>query len=97
MEWRFPLAILLHLLGLVLHHNGLIDHVLEIGILGVEQLELMSSFNLFRNMPCFFSSVLVSSMAYQDNWMNELRYSFTDMMPCFRSVNCFNFIVPRGT
>jgi hypothetical protein len=39
-EWRFPLAILLHLLGLVLHHNGLIDHVLEIGILGVEQLEL---------------------------------------------------------
>jgi hypothetical protein len=40
MEWWFLLAILLHFLDLVLNHNSLIDHVLEIGIIGVEQLEL---------------------------------------------------------
>jgi glycerol-3-phosphate responsive antiterminator len=40
MEWRFPLAILLHFLDLVLNHNGLISHVLEIGVIGDEQLEL---------------------------------------------------------
>jgi hypothetical protein len=39
-EWWFPLAILLHFLDLVLNHNGLLNHVLEIGIIGVEQLEL---------------------------------------------------------
>jgi hypothetical protein len=34
------LAILLHFLDLVLNHNGIIDHVLEISIIDVEQLEL---------------------------------------------------------
>jgi hypothetical protein len=36
-EWHFPLAILFHLWDLVLNDNGLVDHVLEVG---VEQLEL---------------------------------------------------------
>jgi hypothetical protein len=40
MEWQFPLAILFHFLDLVLNHKGLIDHVLEIGVIGVEKLEL---------------------------------------------------------
>jgi hypothetical protein len=39
-EWQLPLAILLHFLDLVLNHKGLIDHVLEIGVIDVEQLEL---------------------------------------------------------
>jgi hypothetical protein len=34
------LAILLHFLDLVLDHNGIINHVLEIDVIGVEQLEL---------------------------------------------------------
>jgi hypothetical protein len=39
-EWHFPLAILLHFSDLVFNDNGLIDHVLEVGVVGVEQLEL---------------------------------------------------------
>jgi hypothetical protein len=39
-EWHFPLAILFHLPDLVLNDNGLVYHVLEIGVVGVEQLEL---------------------------------------------------------
>jgi hypothetical protein len=39
-EWRFSLAILFHFLDLVLNHNSLINHVLEISVIGVEQLEL---------------------------------------------------------
>jgi hypothetical protein len=39
-EWYLPPAILLHLLYLVFNDNGLIDHVLEVGVVGVEQLEL---------------------------------------------------------
>jgi hypothetical protein len=39
-EWHFPLAILFHLPDLVLNDNGLVYHVLEISIVGVEQLEL---------------------------------------------------------
>jgi hypothetical protein len=39
-EWHFPLAILLHFSDLVFNDNGLVDHVLEVGIVGVEQLEL---------------------------------------------------------
>jgi hypothetical protein len=38
--WHLPLAILLHLLYLVFNDNDLVDHVLEVGLLGVEQLEL---------------------------------------------------------
>jgi hypothetical protein len=40
MKWQFPLAILLHFLDLVLNYNGFIDHVLEIGVISVEHLEL---------------------------------------------------------
>jgi hypothetical protein len=40
MEWRLPLAILLHFLDFVFNHNGFIDHVLEIDVVNVEQLEL---------------------------------------------------------
>jgi hypothetical protein len=39
-EWHFPLAILFHFSDLVLNDSGLVDHVLEIGVVGVEQLEL---------------------------------------------------------
>jgi hypothetical protein len=39
-EWHFPLAILLHLPDLVFNDNGLVDHVLEVGVVGVKQLEL---------------------------------------------------------
>jgi hypothetical protein len=40
MEWHLPLSILLHLLDLVFNNNGLVDHVLEVGVVCVEQLEL---------------------------------------------------------
>jgi hypothetical protein len=39
-EWHFPLAILLHLHDHVFNNNGLVDHVLEVGVVGVKQLEL---------------------------------------------------------
>jgi hypothetical protein len=39
-EWHFPLAILLHFPDLIFIDNGLVDHVLEVGVVGVEQLEL---------------------------------------------------------
>jgi hypothetical protein len=39
-EWHFPLAILLHFSDLVFNGNGLVDHVLEVGVVSVEQLEL---------------------------------------------------------
>jgi Mg2+/Co2+ transporter CorC len=40
MEWHLPFAILLHFLEFTFNNNGLIDHVLEIGVVSVEQLEL---------------------------------------------------------
>jgi hypothetical protein len=39
-EWHFPLAILLHFSDLVFNDNGLVDQVLEVSVVGVEQLEL---------------------------------------------------------
>jgi hypothetical protein len=39
-EWHFPLVILFHFPDLVLNDNGLVDHVMEVGVVGVEQLEL---------------------------------------------------------
>jgi hypothetical protein len=39
-EWHLPLSILLHFLYLIFNDNGLVDHVLEVGVVGVEQLEL---------------------------------------------------------
>jgi hypothetical protein len=35
-KWRFPLGILLDFLDLILNHDGLIDHVLEIKVINVE-------------------------------------------------------------
>jgi hypothetical protein len=40
MEWYLPLAIFLHLLDLVFNINGHVDHVLEVCVVRVEQLEL---------------------------------------------------------
>jgi hypothetical protein len=40
MECRLPLSILFHLLDFVFNNNGLVDHVLEICVVSVEQLEL---------------------------------------------------------
>jgi hypothetical protein len=39
-EWHFPLIILFHFSDLILNDNGLVDHVLEVGVVGVEQLKL---------------------------------------------------------
>jgi Mg2+/Co2+ transporter CorC len=39
-EWHLPFAILLHFLEFTFNKNGLVDHVLEISIVSVEQLEL---------------------------------------------------------
>jgi hypothetical protein len=39
-ECHFPLAILLHFSDLVFNDNGLVDHVLEVSVVSVEQLEL---------------------------------------------------------
>jgi hypothetical protein len=39
-EWHFSVAILLHFSDIVFNDNGLADHVLEVGVVGVEQLEL---------------------------------------------------------
>jgi hypothetical protein len=39
-EWHFPLAILFHLPDLIFNNDGLVYHVLEISVVGVEQLEL---------------------------------------------------------
>jgi hypothetical protein len=40
MESYLPIANLFHLLDLVFNNNGLVDHVLEVCIVCVEQLEL---------------------------------------------------------
>jgi hypothetical protein len=39
-EWHLPLSILLHFLEFTFNNNGLVDHVLEINVINVEQLEL---------------------------------------------------------
>jgi hypothetical protein len=39
-EWYLPLAILIHLIDLVFNNNGLVDHVLQVCVVRVEQLEL---------------------------------------------------------
>jgi hypothetical protein len=38
-EWYFPLGILLHFSDHVFSDNGLVDYVLEVDVVGVEQLE----------------------------------------------------------
>jgi hypothetical protein len=40
MECHLSLAILLHFLDLVFNNNGLVDHVMEVCVVCVEQLEL---------------------------------------------------------
>jgi hypothetical protein len=40
MKSHLPRAIFLHFLDFVFNNNGLVDHVLEISVVGVEQLEL---------------------------------------------------------
>jgi hypothetical protein len=40
MEWHISFAILLHFLLFAFNSNGLVDHVLEIDVVGAEQLEL---------------------------------------------------------
>jgi hypothetical protein len=39
-EWHHPLAILLHFSDLIFDNDGLVDHVLEVSVIGVQQLEL---------------------------------------------------------
>jgi hypothetical protein len=83
-EWHFPLAILLHFLYLIFNENGLVDHVLEVSVVGVKQLEL---------------NVIIQPTQEHVLLLLVLRYSFTIVLPCFRSVNSFlfSFMVPRGT
>jgi hypothetical protein len=40
MEWHLPLAILFHPLDLAFNNDGPVDHVLEVCVVCVEQLEL---------------------------------------------------------
>jgi hypothetical protein len=40
MEWHLPFSILLHFLEFTFNNNGHVDHVLEIDVTSVEQLEL---------------------------------------------------------
>jgi hypothetical protein len=61
MEWHLPLAILLYLLDLVFNNNGLIDHVLEVCVVHVEQLELNIIVQSIQEHVLLFSSVLMSS------------------------------------
>jgi hypothetical protein len=39
-EWHLPFSILLHFLEFTFNNNSLVDHVLEIDVISVEQLEL---------------------------------------------------------
>jgi Mg2+/Co2+ transporter CorC len=39
-EWHLPLSILLHFLEFTFNNNDHVDHVLEINVISVEQLEL---------------------------------------------------------
>jgi hypothetical protein len=39
-EWHLTLSILLHFLEFTFNNNGLVDHVLEINVISVVQLEL---------------------------------------------------------
>jgi hypothetical protein len=39
-EWHLRFVILLHFLEFTFNNNGLVDHVLEIDVVSVEQLEL---------------------------------------------------------
>jgi hypothetical protein len=39
-KWWFSLAILLHFLNFIFNHNGFVNHMLEVNIICVEQLEL---------------------------------------------------------
>jgi hypothetical protein len=39
-EWHLPFAILLHFLEFTFNNNGLVNRVIEIGVVSVEQLEL---------------------------------------------------------
>jgi hypothetical protein len=61
MEWHLPLTILLYLLDLVFNNNGLIDHVLEVCVVHVEQLELNIIVQSIQEDVLLFSSVLMSS------------------------------------
>jgi hypothetical protein len=61
MEWHLPLTILLYLLDLVFNNNGLIDHVLEVCVVHVEQLELNIIVQSIQEHVLLFSSVLMSS------------------------------------
>jgi hypothetical protein len=66
-EWHLPLAILLHFHDFVFNNNGLVDHVLEVCVVCVEQLELNVIIQSIQEHVLLFSSVLMSSVAYLDN------------------------------
>jgi hypothetical protein len=52
----------------------------------------------FIKWPFFFSSVSTCSRAYCARWLKSFEYSYTDLPPCFRSMNsgCFLLMTPTG-
>jgi hypothetical protein len=69
MEWHLPFAILLYFLEFVFNNNGLVNHVLEISIVGVEQLELNIIIQSLQEhvMLLFISVDVVSGISGQLN------------------------------
>jgi hypothetical protein len=47
-EWHISFAILLHFLEFTFNNNGLVNHVLEIDVVSVEQLELNITVQSFQ-------------------------------------------------
>jgi hypothetical protein len=74
-EWHLPFAILLHFLELNFNNNGLVDHVLEIGIVNIEQLELNIIVQSFQEhvLLLFISVDVFSGVSRQLNeWVEVL-------------------------
>jgi DNA repair exonuclease SbcCD nuclease subunit len=99
MEWHLPFAILLHFLEFVFNNNGLVDHVLEIGVVGVEQLELNIIIqSLQEHVLLLFVSVDVfGGVSGQLNeWVELLIHHHATLLQ-IREFLFFNFMVLRGT
>jgi hypothetical protein len=67
MEWHFALAVLLDLFDLVLNNYGLVDHVLEVYVVCVEQLELNVIIQSIQEHVMFLLISVDIIRAYLDN------------------------------
>jgi hypothetical protein len=68
-EWHLPFSILLHFLEFTFNNNGIVDHVVEIDVISVEQLELNIIVQSFqeRVLLLFISVDVFSSISGQLN------------------------------